>query len=186
MDEQKITLTHLNIRQSIVILLSKLIALDFVLTSLIIGTYWLLTVLEGYMHLADTRTFLFLVLLGIVGAIKISLTVYVVLQWLNEYYEITPEYIYHKKGIIFRTTQEYRIDQIRRLDIKDSFLGEIFNFATITFFDIRLNKTVDFYLIHNPTRYVNILKQIKPSIETVEDHTNLPFLPKERVGVDFE
>jgi hypothetical protein len=40
MEEQKITLTHLNIRQSIVILLAKLIALDIVLTSLVIGIRW--------------------------------------------------------------------------------------------------------------------------------------------------
>jgi hypothetical protein len=156
------------------------------LTSLTIGTYWFLTVLEGYLQISDTRTFLFLILLGFVGILKITITVFVVLQWLNEYYEITSEYIYHKKGLIFRTTQEYRIDQVRRIEIKDSFLGELFNFATVTFFDIRLNKTVDFYLIHNPTRYINILKQIKPTIEILEDHTNFPFLPKERVGVDFE
>lgn len=145
-----------------------------------------MTVIESYLQIADTRTFLFLILLGFIGVLKIAITVFVVLQWLNEYYEITPEYIYHKKGLIFRTTQEYRIDQVRRIDIKDSFLGEIFNFATITFYDIRLNKTVDFYLIHNPTRYVNILKEIKPTIEILEAHTNFPFLPKERVGVDFE
>jgi uncharacterized membrane protein YdbT with pleckstrin-like domain len=185
MEEQKITLTHLNIRQSIVILLAKLIALDIVLTSLVIGIYWFLTVLESYLQIADTRTFLFLILLGVIGLIKIVLTVLVILQWLNEYYEITPLYIYHKKGIIFRKTQEYRIDQIRRIEIKDSFLGEIFNYATISIYDLRLNKSVDFYLIHNPTRYANILKQIKPTIEALEDHTRLPFLPQEIIRNEY-
>lgn len=181
-----ITLSHLNIRQSITILLAKLITIDVVVAALVIGFYWLLSLIGDYFELDTWHTFIFLLGFILAGIFKISITVWVVLLWLNEYYEITPEYIYHKKGLIFRTTQEYRIDQVRRIEIKDSFLGEIFNFATITFFDIRLNKTIDFYLIHNPTRYINILKQIKPTIEILEDHTNLPFLPKERVGVDFE
>jgi hypothetical protein len=186
MPESKITLTHVNIRQSITILLAKLIATDFILAALVIGFYWFLTQVENYLGIAFARTFIFLIMLGVSGVIKIWLTIWVVLMWLNEYYEITPEYIYHKKGIIFRQTNEYRIDQMRRVEIKDSFLGEIFNFATVSIFDLRLNKFIELYLIHNPTRYITILKELRPSIETEEDHTRLPFLPNERVNMDFE
>lgn len=186
MPESKIVLTYVNIRQSITILLGKLVAIDFVLASLVIGIYWLLSQTENYLGIAYARTFIFLIVLGFSGIIKIGLTIWTVLQWLNEYYEITPEYIYHKKGIIFREIKQYRIDQIRRVEIQDSFLGEIFNFATVSILDMRLNKTLDFYLIHNPIRYLAILKAIRPTIETEEEHTRLPFLPQEHVNADFE
>lgn len=181
-----ITLAHLNIRQSITILLARLITIDVVVAVILVGLYWLFTAIEDYLGINNWHTFIFLTSFILAGIFKISITIWIVLLWLNEYYEITDEYILHKRGIIFRHSQEYRIEQIRRIEIEDSLLGEIFNFSTITLYDIRLNKTVDFYLIHNPTRYVNILKEIKPTIEILEAHTNFPFLPKERVGVDFE
>lgn len=186
MTVEAITLTNINIRQSITILLAKLISTDFVLASLVIAFYWLVIFLEDYIAIRFARTFLFLIIFALAGGIKIALTIFVILQWLNEYYEITPTYIYHKKGIIFREVKEFRIDMIRRIDVKDTFLGEIFNFATITAYDVRLNRLLDMYLIHNPDRYVKILKQVRPEIETEMDHTRLPFLNKEETNVDYE
>lgn len=186
MEDLKITLTYLNIRQSIIILLMKIISADFVLAALVIGCYWLLTIIENYADITFARTFIFLVILGTTGVIKIVLTIYVVLQWLNEYYEITPEYIYHKKGIIFRQEKQFRIDQIRRLDVRDSLIGEIFNFATISVFDQRLNRLLDMYLIHNPIRYIKILQQLKPTVEVEDEKTRLPFLPKNQLYTKFD
>ena len=34
-------------------------------------------------------------------------------------------------------------------------------------------------LVHNPTRYVHILNELQPEIETEKDHVELPFLPSD-------
>jgi hypothetical protein len=38
---------------------------------------------------------------------KSVLTFYAIMQWLCEYYEITPEFIYHRRGAIFKTEEKY-------------------------------------------------------------------------------
>ena len=176
MEGSNIVITHINIRQSITVMLARLIFLDLITTSLVIGIYAFLVYFEQWADISSYRTFLFLFTFGIFGVIKIFLNILVVLKWLNEYYEITPEYIYQKSGIFFRKTHQYRIEQIRRIEVKRSLLGQLFNFATIVLFDTRLNKSMELYLIHNPNRYAAVLKQLKPTIETELDQTTVPFL----------
>lgn len=178
MSEHRITFTYLNIRQSITILLTKLITADILLAGIVIGFYWVLVSGKDFLGIEFDSDYLFLGIFGFIGLIKIWISIYVVLQWLNDYYEITPDYIYHKKGIIFRRTEQYKIDHIRRIDVQDTFLGELFNFATVSLYDIRLNKYLDLYLIHNPQRYAHILKELNPNIEAESDRVRLPFMPK--------
>lgn len=179
MAEEKITLTYLNIRQSISILIARLILIDVILAGIVIGAYFLIVQGELLINNRSWETLIFLSIFGLIGLIKLAITCYVVLLWLNEYYEITPEYIYHRKGLIFKKREQYRIDHVRRITVEDSFLGEMFNFATITLFDIRFNKYLDMYLIHNARRYAKVLQQLQPEIEIKEDHVWLPFLKRE-------
>jgi len=174
----KITLTYLNVRQSIAILLTKLVLADLMLGLLIIGFYFIFVQTGEFIRFAADNMLIFLTIFGIMGACKIFLSIYVILEWLNEYYEITPEHIVHRKGIIFRKRETYNLEKIRTIDVQDSFLGELFNFATITFYDIRLEKYLDMYLIHNPKRYEKILKSIKPDLESKEDHVVFSFRNK--------
>lgn len=178
MKNQQITLTHLNIRQSIAILLAKLILTDIIMAVIIIGFYFMLVKGEAIIPFASSNTNLFLIVFTFAGFIKIALSVYIVLEWLNEYYEITPEYVIHKQGIIFRKTEKYGIDKIRRISVQDTFLGELLNYATVTFYDLRLNKALDMYLIHNPDRYAKILRMLKPELEIKTDRIRLPLMPK--------
>ncbi len=136
------------------------------------------------MHKFVSNTTVFLASFTVIGVIKILLTLYIVLQWLFEYYEITPENILHKHGIIFRKTELYDLDKIRAMDVQDTFLGELFSFATITLYDIRLNKYLDMYLIHNPQRYAHIIKTLRPDIEIKEDNVRLPYMPKKDLIVE--
>ncbi len=172
----KITLTYLNVRQSIVILIAKLVTIDVVLAVLVIGVYFLIMRNSALLQDIALASTLFLGFFIIAGIFKIILGCYMVLLWLNEYYEITPEYVVHKKGIIFKKQEQYRIDHVRRIDVEDTFLGEMLNFATITLYDIRLNRYMDMYLIHNARRYAKIFQQLRPEIEMKEDHVWLPFI----------
>ena len=176
MDSHKITLTYLNIRQSISILLAKLVLTDLLLASIVIGLYYLLVQGGEFTRFAAGNLYLFLTIFGTVGLVKILFTIYVVLKWLFEYYEITPDNIIHKSGIFFRKKEQYDLNLVREMTVQDSFWGEIFNFGTITLYDIRLNKYLDMYLIHNPQRYANVLKQLRPDIEMQKDSVYFPLI----------
>lgn len=182
-EEKHLTLTYLNIRQSIAILISKLVLIDFILAGIIISFYYFLVLSDQYTTSGLSRNvIIFLIAFGIVGVFKTILTAYVVLRWLNEYYEITPEYIVHKHGLIFKKQEQYRIDHIRRIIVQDSFLGGLLNYGTITLYDLRLNKTLDLYLIHNARRYAKVLKALLPELEMKEDKVWIPFREEEELA----
>lgn len=181
-EEKGLTLTYLNIRQSIAILISKLVVIDLILAAMIVSFYYLLVESDKYIVGISRNEVIFLTAFGLVGLFKTVITAYVVLRWLNEYYEITPEYIIHKHGLIFKKQEHYRLDHVRRIEVQDSFLGEMFNFGTITLFDIRFNKYLDLYLIHNARRYAKVLKQLLPHLEMKEDHVWVPFTHKEEIA----
>lgn len=164
-----ITLTNLNIRQSISILLMKLVFIDFIAAVIVIAVYFGVVTGGNWLNYNYANTGVFLSFFIGIGLLKLIVDILAVLQWLNEYYEITPEYIIHKTGIIFRKTEKYRIENVRMMDVVDSFFGELLNFGTITLFDIRLEKYLDMYMIHNPRRYARVLKQLRPAIEAKED-----------------
>lgn len=181
-DEKRLTVTYLNIRQSIAILISKLVLIDLILAVIIISFYFLLVEGDQYIAGLSGNAVIFLVAFSLAGISKTFLTAYVVLKWLNEYYEVTPEYIVYKHGLIFKKQEHYRLDHVRRMEIQDSFLGEMFNFGTITLFDIRFNKYLDLYLIHNARRYAKVLKQLLPDLEIKEDHVWNPLVKGEEIS----
>jgi len=175
----KITLTHLNIRQSVSILIAKLFLTDLLSVIIIISFYFALVRGEQIINFAFSSAPIFLTVFILLGFFKVLTGIYIILSWLNEYYEITSECIFHKKGIIFKKTEQYRLDHLRVMHVQDSLIGELLNFGTISLFDIRLNKYLDMYLIHNPKRYARIIKELRPELETKQERTNLPFVPKE-------
>lgn len=178
--DKRITLTYLNIRQSISILLIKLILIDVLGAFLIIVSYFAL--IQGHELLGIDLTDIpsFMVIFGILGALKILTTSYIVLLWLNEYYEITPEAIIHESGIIFKKKEKYILNNVRAMSISENFIGEILNFGTITIYDTYMREYLSLYLIHNPVRYVRVLETLKPNIEIKKEETILPGVnPKE-------
>lgn len=154
-----ITVTRINIRESISILVLKLIALDFIAAVFTI-VFFAVTSFNPSDSIAEkilTYNMLFFLLLGL---LKIAFTIYVVLLWLNEYYELTPTAILHKKGMIIRDEERFQLQDVRTIKLYQGLFGKILNFGTIELQDIRRNKRVEMYLIHNPQRYVHILEKL--------------------------
>lgn len=177
--EKSITLTHVNIRQSIAVLLAKIFTIDVIATVIVIILYFAVAKGQQTIEVNIPSDYLFLISLISVGVIKLLINIYVILSWLNEYYEITPDYIYHKSGIIFKKTEQYKVDLIREMEVNDTFIGELFNFATVTLYDIRLKKYLDMYLIHNADRYAKIMKQLRPDIELKKDRVRMSLREKD-------
>lgn len=174
MTDDRLEVTHVNIRLSITIMLFKLIVVEIAAAALVIIFHSALFLIGGQtIPVIGTITFtipLFLVLI----TLKTAITLFVILQWLNEYYEITPKMIFHRRGLLFKKEATYPLTQIGMVDVHQTLLGRFFNFGTIGLFDLRRNKYEDMYLIHNPMRYAQIIEHLLPQMnerkEVIREH----------------
>lgn len=158
-----IEVTHINIRQSIFSLLFRLLAIDIVTAFAIIIFFSTLTFSVPYdlkIAIISSNTGFFLVLI----AAKILLTLLIVLQWLNEYYEIFPKEVVHKSGIIWRKEQRFSCGEIQYIKVEQGLFGRFFNYGTLTLYDWKRHLFGTMYIIHNPIKYYRILESLLPDV----------------------
>jgi membrane protein YdbS with pleckstrin-like domain len=157
--------SHVNIRSSIVFLVAKLLVLDLIATLLALVFFGVIAIdaipSETKILLVSNNVGYFVVL----ATVKIILTFYLILQWLNEYYEITANEIIYRRGIIWRKEDVYDFMHIRSIGIHQSFLGRIFNFGTLDVFDRGVYKYYYLRFIHNPRRYFELLHTLVPDAD---------------------
>jgi uncharacterized membrane protein YdbT with pleckstrin-like domain len=161
-----IDLPYVTVRQSIAFLLLRLIVIEMLASFVVV-------VVNGFIIsplINDViRSFLFQlnvpILYIFLVILKIILAIYVVLQWVNEYYKITPKEIIHKKGFIFKKEERYKINHVAEISLEQGFFGRIFNYGTIKLYDWATDKTAYLYLIHNPVRYKNVLHRLIPEAD---------------------
>lgn len=177
-DNKELHLTYLNIRHSISVLLAKILLVDFLTALFHVSLYFIFVRGEHIMNYEFTSTNISILILGSIVLMQVLLSWYVVMEWLNEYYEITTDEVVHKKGIIFKKVEKYQFNNVRTISIAENFIGELLNFGTITLYDIRMKKYLDMYLVHNPRRYFKVMKAIKPNIEYKKEETTIPLLTK--------
>lgn len=175
-DEKKIIVTHVNVRQSIVFLITKLMVLDILATFVVLIFFSPLIVplsTEIKTQIISYNILYFgLLLFG-----KIMLTLFIVLAWLNEYYEITPTKIFYRRGIIWRKEDTYDLSRdksskttsITSIGIQQGVLGRIFNYGTLFFYDRGVFKYYYLYYIHNPLRYLEVLHRLLPDAAIEKD-----------------
>ena len=159
---RRIPVTHINIRQSISILVVKVILLEFLSLFTFLFTC----------RLVNCGSFpLFMQIFSIViSGLKLTLFIYIIYQWLTEYYEITPEKIIHKRGLIFQRMDIYYFKHISAISYQQSLFGRLLNFGSITLHDWELEKNITLYLIHNPKKYYKLLKMLNPNMD-IENKT---------------
>lgn len=160
-----IYVTHLTVRQSITILILKLILIDILTAVIFLVSHSILFNTDVTNSLNINQNFYNTLVFLILVFCKISLTIYLVLRWLNEYYEIKPNEIIHKNGIIFRKVKRHDLALIRAAKVKRNLVARLLNYGTIDLYDIRLQKDIELYLIHNPIKYLRILESIIPDLE---------------------
>lgn len=162
-----LSVRHLNVRLSISTLVLKLLVLEFIAACMMVIAHALLFNRYYDFYTAVDK----MVLLGLfsVGVgIKICMTGFIVIQWLDEYYEISSTLITHRKGIFFKKEEKYPLDHIYRIEVFQSMLGKLFNFGTIALYDSRSRISAEMYLVHNPMRYAHILEYLIPRADVKE------------------
>lgn len=165
MDENAISVSHINIRLSISILLLKLIFLEIIAAILVIIFHTSLFILTTE-NVSDygIRTFMIPVFVTIIS-LKLIGTIFVIIQWVNEYYEISKTMLYHRKGVLFKSEEKYPLEHISYVEINQGIFGRLFNFGSISLYDRRRNKYEDMYLIHNPMRYARVIELLLPQAD---------------------
>lgn len=164
-DKDTFEVTHVNIRTSIVFMVLKLAVLDVIATAAALAFFWAIS--SGTLpyqinsFLISNSAFYFLRL----AAVKLIFTFYVVIQWLNEYYEITPKQVIYRRGIIWRKVDVYDYAHVRSLGIHQSFLGRILNYGSLSLYDRGVYKYYYLNYIHNPDRYFKLLKTLCPNAD---------------------
>jgi len=157
----KFSVTHLNIRTSISILLLKLFIVEIASVILVIFFHsFILYLLSGIFFLQLFNIPIFLILVFMKTIISIS----IILQWLNEYYEISAKTIFHRKGLFFKTEEKYHLENVTYIEVMQGVLGKYFNFGSIQLFDKRKNSILVMYMIHNPLRYASVIEDLVPKL----------------------
>lgn len=164
-----IVVSHVNVRVSLVFLAVKLVLLDVfagIFVLLFFGVLSFDFIPQDVRLLIFSNNVGFFILL-VVG--KILLTIFVVVQWINEYYEITPTKIIHRRGIIWRKEDIYELALVRSIGIKQSLMGRIFNYGTLFIYDRGVYKYYNFNDLHNPLRYLDVLHRLLPDVDIEKD-----------------
>ena len=164
-EKDSIVVSHINIRQSISILIIKLITVD-IFAALFIGLVFVtINIAETALSLNINplaATFGFFLIMAL---LKLILSAYIILDWLNEYYELTPKSLIYRRGIIFVKEEHVNFSDIRKIVLQQGLFGRILNFGTIEIYDFLMKKTMNVFLIHNAIRYEKILLDLIPEVE---------------------
>ena len=165
-EEQKIAVTHLTIRQSIFFMIMKLLVLEvFAAFGIVcLHLYFYSTklpdeVIKSFI-VFGMPVFIILVI------IKTVFMSNIIIQWLEEYYEITPTEVVHKRVLIFKKEDRYSLEHIRSIGLSQGILGRIFNYGNLTLHDWLKDKYIYLYLIHSPKKYYQVLLSLLPEADT--------------------
>ena len=100
------------------------------------------------------------------------LVLYIVLNWLYEFYITQPSGIIVRRGIIFSKEIQYSLGAIQSIGVQQGILGRIFNFGTVILYNPVLKSDLKLEFIHNPYGEAQFIQKIHPNPEIIH------FLPK--------
>jgi uncharacterized membrane protein YdbT with pleckstrin-like domain len=111
---------------------------------------------ETILQLYSFNTSLVL-LLSVLEIISIVLTM---LNWINEYYEIIPGKIIHRKGVFFTKQEIFACHHVESIELLQGFMGKLFNYGSLDLFSPTLEKKIFLYNINNPDKYTKSIERI--------------------------
>lgn len=179
--EQAIVVTHVTIRQSIFFLVLKLITIEAVAAVGVILFHTLLLSTDITGKIGKEISLFNIPLFVILVFAKTSLVIFVIIQWINEYYEITPKEIIYKRGLIFKKEEDNTLAHLGLVKIEQGIMGKIFNYGTLKLFNWLLDKHITLYLIHNPMKYYHILQTLIPQVNVEKQLLKEHLLEEERI-----
>lgn len=155
-----LNVTHLNVRQSIAVVIARLMLIEIIFAFLIFFIYIPLSQLDHtsnwFTQFFTASSLVFILIL----TVKMVLSFYVIFRWLNEYYEIAEDAVYHKRGFIFKQVEKCALRNARTITFTQGFIGKLLNYGTIDMFLWPMRTHFIVYMIHNPTKYFKMLEDL--------------------------
>lgn len=141
-------------RQSIFFLASKLLLVEILFSFL-----YLLVRIPKFLlfdYLIPVETLLQVHWFGIayyivIAILQVIFILFVVLQYTNEYYEIKPQLIVRKKGIISHIKETYSLRNIERITVHQGIVGRWFHFGDVELYNPSLKETNYLVGVPNPS-----------------------------------
>lgn len=167
--KKNITVNHVNIRLSISVLLSKLIFVELVAGTILIVWRSILVFIVRDVSILHAILLYGLPILIILVLIKAGITIFLITEWLNEYYEISADKIIYRRGIFFRKVEEFPLADVKFVEVQMGTIGKMLNFGSITLYNYRSVRLKQMYLIHNPNRYAHVIEDQVPNLVVRKD-----------------
>lgn len=162
-------LTPTVIRQSLIFLIIKLFVFDlFLLTAYILLELPIILLADTDPTPATilTADWFGIITLTVTTLVEMIFVIILVLQWVNEYYEISRYDISHRHGVIKIREDRHLFRNFSAVSIIQTIPGRIFNYGTIKLYNPALNHELLLHRISNPNKYI---RQITESIPASAD-----------------
>lgn len=176
----KIYVTNISIHQSIFFLLLKLLAIEIIAAIGVIAFHWFILSTYIFTNAPSSLQIFTIPFFIVLVLLKIFIMGYVIIQWLEEYYEISPREVIHRKGLFFKKEQRFTLKHLGKVTVQQNLLGRIFNYGSLTLYDWVTENNVELYLIHNPLKYHRILEEIAPEADLEK------IITREHIEDEFE
>ena len=151
-------LQKLKIRESIVLIASRLIVLELLFGILFYGGSLAISFLDSNLHILSVVQ-LYAILFAVFLAGNALVTLIVVLQWYFRYSEISGDYIVSYSGIFHKTEEKNACNYIETITIEQSFLGMLLNYGTLVLYNPALKQQIYLANIANPKIYMAIIEK---------------------------
>lgn len=170
---------------------TTVVVLRIVLTQLVIGLSGLLINAALFLFLGpDSEVVSLPTAVGIstlaLQTIDGLVLIAIVMHWATTTYQITPEEIIIQRGIFYMQRLVYKTARIESVNVYQTFLGKLFNYGTIKFYNPVLKEDVYLQNIPEPHVYSEVIKRteskeairfLPPRHDEDQPGSNLPHHP---------
>jgi uncharacterized membrane protein YdbT with pleckstrin-like domain len=92
--------------------------------------------------------------------LEATILIYIFLQWAYDKFEVKDTKIIFKKGIIRREKAVHSLKNIESIEVKQGWLGLIFDYGDVSLFSPLLKEKIVMKKISDPEKYAHILRKV--------------------------
>ncbi len=157
--------TTITVRRSLFLLIVKIVITELIFEFTYIGWRLLidLNILqfsqESLLIIHSFSIFIFFILITVV---QTSIILFILLDWINRYYEIKPDEIVFKTGIISSQEKAYPYVNIQSIEVIQNFWGKLFNYGNVRIYIPTLGHDLFFTEVSKPNEFAELIKQMLP------------------------
>ncbi|MBN1331371.1 PH domain-containing protein [Candidatus Dojkabacteria bacterium] len=93
--------------------------------------------------------------------IDIFIVAFIFAKWATFYYIIMPKRVVYRTGFFSSDEKSYSIDNIQKVELRQSLLGKFLNFGTLVIYNPVLQYDIVLSDISNPRKYLEIINNLK-------------------------